>query len=156
LGTELGAVSIAAAERQCPLPHKKKEAMRSIGGLCGAKQHSNPANNLQHLKLLTSTVLSLQTDHSAKTGKYSKSLPSWPRNPPSGILRAQLRKTILKRIDELSLMDGEAADDLGFTPAQMSRLKYNQDVFSLNWLVDVAENIGITVRMRTRRSYRDG
>ena len=78
------------------------------------------------------------------------------RQAPSAALRAQLRKKILKRIDELNLKDFEAAEELGLSPGQMSRLRAQEDVFSLDRLIDAAENIGITVRMSATRPYRQG
>ena len=76
-----------------------------------------------------------------------------PARPPSFALRSQLRKKILKRIAELKLIDIQAAGELGFSPGQMSRLKSNQDVFTLDRLVDAAQNLGITVRMSAVRPY---
>ena len=79
-----------------------------------------------------------------------------PTQAPSTALRAQLREKILKRIDELHLKDFEAADGLGLSRRQMVRLRAEEDVFSLDRLVDAAENFGIVVRMRATRPYGDG
>ena len=67
--------------------------------------------------------------------------------PPSAALRAQLRERIINRIVELKLKDVEAAEELGLSPGQMSRLRQGEDVFTLDRLIDAAANIGISVRM---------
>ena len=72
---------------------------------------------------------------------------------PSAPLRAQLRERIINRIAELKLKDFEAAEELGFSPGQMSRLKKGDDIFTLDRLIDAAANVGITVRMRATRPY---
>ncbi len=74
--------------------------------------------------------------------------------PPSAALRAQLRARIIDRISELQLKDFEGAEQLGFSPGQMSRLRQGKDVFTLDRLIDAAANIGITVRMSATRPYR--
>jgi len=68
----------------------------------------------------------------------------------------QLRARIINRIAELNLRDFEAADELGLTPGQMSRLRAGEDVFTLDRLIDAAANIGISVRMTATRPYRHG
>jgi predicted XRE-type DNA-binding protein len=78
------------------------------------------------------------------------------RRAPSAALRAQLRKKILKRIAELKLKDFEAAEQLDFSPGQMSRLRQGEDVFTLDRLIDAGANIGITVRMSATRPYARG
>jgi predicted XRE-type DNA-binding protein len=75
------------------------------------------------------------------------------KRPPSAALRAQLRARIIDRIAELKLRDFEAAEELGLSPGQMSRLKAQEDIFTLDRLIDAAANIGITVRMRATRPY---
>jgi predicted XRE-type DNA-binding protein len=75
---------------------------------------------------------------------------------PSAALRAQLRARIVNRIAELNLKDFEAAEELGLSPGQMSRLRAQEDVFTLDRLIDAAANIGITVRMNATRPYRHG
>jgi predicted XRE-type DNA-binding protein len=75
---------------------------------------------------------------------------------PSAPLRAQLRERIIDRIAELKLRDFEAAEELGFSPGQMSRLKNGEDIFTLDRLIDAAANIGISVRMSATRPYRSG
>jgi predicted XRE-type DNA-binding protein len=73
--------------------------------------------------------------------------------PPSAKLRALLRKRINKRIDELNLTRSEAAGELGLTPSQMTRLHGDEDIFSLDRLVDAATAIGLAVRMTATRPY---
>jgi len=77
-----------------------------------------------------------------------------PKQPPSAPLRAQLRDRIIDRIAELKLKDFEAAEELGLSPRQMSRLKAEDDIFTLDRLIDAAANIGISVRMSATRPYR--
>ena len=79
-----------------------------------------------------------------------------PKQPPSAPLRAQLRERIINRIDELKLMDFEAAEELGLSPGQMSRLRQGEDVFTFDRLIDAAANIGISVRMSATRPYGRG
>ncbi len=79
-----------------------------------------------------------------------------PKHPPAHPLRAQLRERIISRIAELDLKDFEAAEQLGFSPGQMSRLKKGDDIFTLDRLIDTAANIGITVRMTATRPYGQG
>ena len=79
-----------------------------------------------------------------------------PKHPPSAALRAQLRERIIDRIAELKIKDFEAAAELGLSPGQMSRLRAEEDIFTLDRLIDAAANIGITVRMNATRPYRHG
>lgn len=74
--------------------------------------------------------------------------------PPSTALRKQLRRRILDRIEQLHLNDSEAAKQLGFTASQMSRLLDNEDIFSLDRLINAAAGVGLTVRMTATRPYR--
>ena len=76
-----------------------------------------------------------------------------PKHPPSAPLRAQLRERIINRIVELNLMDVEAAEQLGLSPGQMSRLRQGEDVFTLDRLIDAGAKLGITVRMTATRPY---
>ena len=76
-----------------------------------------------------------------------------PAKPLSSRLRAQLRKRINRRIDELNLNRSGAADALGFTPAQMTRFAQGEDIFSLDRLVDAAAAMGLAVRMSATRPY---
>jgi len=73
--------------------------------------------------------------------------------PPSTRLRALLRKRIKKRVDELKLSRAGAAAQLGFTASQLTRLHADEDIFSLDRLVDAAGAIGLTVRMTATRPY---
>ena len=73
--------------------------------------------------------------------------------PPSAELRTLLRKRINQRIDALNLNRADAAGELGLTPAQMTRLHANEDIFSLDRLVDAATAIGLSVRMTATRPY---
>lgn len=79
-----------------------------------------------------------------------------PKQAPSAPLRAQLRERIISRIDELKLRDFEAAEQLGLSPGQMSRLRQGEDIFTLDRLIDAAAKVGITVRMRATRPYGHG
>lgn len=78
------------------------------------------------------------------------------KHSASAALRAQLRERIINRIAELKLKDFEAAEELGLSLGQMSRLRAAEDVFTLDRLIDAAANIGITVRMSATRPYRQG
>lgn len=78
---------------------------------------------------------------------------SRPKAPPSSRLRAQLRSRIQHRIEELDITRSDAADFMGLSIAQTSRLCNNYDAFSLDRLVDAAEGIGLTVEMRAVRPY---
>ena len=79
-----------------------------------------------------------------------------PNQSPSAPLRAQLRERILSRIAELKLRDVEAAEQLGLSVGQMSRLRQGEDIFSLDRLIDAAAHIGISVRMSATRPYGRG
>lgn len=76
-----------------------------------------------------------------------------PSLAPSALLRQHLREKIVERIDHRELKHAEAAELLGFSLAQVSRLKSDQDIFSLDRLVDAAEGIGLTVRVSATRPY---
>lgn len=73
--------------------------------------------------------------------------------PPSTELRALLRKRINERVAELETSSAAAAQILGLSPSQMSRLASDQDIFSLDLLVDAAARIGLNVRMSATRPY---
>ena len=75
---------------------------------------------------------------------------------PSAALRAQLRKKILARVAALELVQTAAAEQLGITASQMSRLSAGEDIFSLERLVDAASRIGLAVRMSATRRYKRG
>ena len=65
---------------------------------------------------------------------------------PSAALRAQLRKKILARVAALELVQTAAAEQLGITASQMSRLSAGEDIFSLERLVDAAVQARLTTR----------
>ena len=79
-----------------------------------------------------------------------------PAKSLSTRLRAQLRKRIQGRIEELHLNRSGAAEALGFTPAQMTRFAASEDIFSLDRLVDAAACIGLAVRLTSTRPYEHG
>ena len=77
-----------------------------------------------------------------------------PRLSPSAALRAQLRQRIRDRILELHIENAAmAAEQLGLSRAQMSRLNDDEDIFSLDRLVDAAARLGLTLRMTATRPY---
>ena len=78
------------------------------------------------------------------------------KRPPSATLSAQLRARINRRIAELKHKDVEAAEELGFSPGQMSRLRQGEDIFTLDRLIDAAAHLGISVRMSATRPYGRG
>lgn len=82
----------------------------------------------------------------------AKSKPK-PKTPPSARLRAQLRERIRERIDQLGVKRGMAAQAMGLTNAQLSRLCNEHDVLSLDRLADACEGLGLTVEMRAVRPY---
>jgi len=52
-----------------------------------------------------------------------------------------------------SLNRAEAAGELGLTRSQLTRLHADEDIFSLDRLVDAATAIGLIVRMTATRPY---
>jgi predicted XRE-type DNA-binding protein len=74
---------------------------------------------------------------------------------PSTKLRKLMRQRICERIDALEMSRVEAGEKLGMNKAQMSRLIADQDIFSLDRLVDAAAAIGLEVRLTAVRPYRD-
>jgi predicted XRE-type DNA-binding protein len=72
---------------------------------------------------------------------------------PSAPLRAQLHERIIDRVAELKFKNFEAAEELGLSSGQMSRLRQGEDVFTLDRLIDAAANSGIAVRMSATRPY---
>lgn len=74
--------------------------------------------------------------------------------PPSTSLRARLRVKIRDRIKDLEVTDAQAAAKLGFSPSQMSKLRADQDIFSLDRLIDAGARIGVAVRLSATRPYR--
>ena len=76
-----------------------------------------------------------------------------PKLQPSAALRAQLRQRIRDRTGELRIEHTAAAEKLGLSPAQMSRLNGDEDIFTLDRLVDAAARVGLTVRVTATRPY---
>ena len=74
--------------------------------------------------------------------------------PPSSKLRKLMRTRICERIEARNMTRKDAGDRLGLNKAQMSRLFDDQDIFSLDRLVDAAAAIGLEVRMSAVRPYR--
>jgi predicted XRE-type DNA-binding protein len=72
---------------------------------------------------------------------------------PSAALRKELRAKIIARIEQLDLSRSAAEKTLGMTAAQISRLEGNEDIFSLDRLVDAAMRIGLSVRISATRPY---
>jgi predicted XRE-type DNA-binding protein len=78
-----------------------------------------------------------------------------PTKVPSTKLRKLMRQRICERIVALEMTRAVAGEKLGLNKAQMSRLMDDQDIFSLDRLVDAAAAIGLEVRMTAVRPYRD-
>ncbi len=72
---------------------------------------------------------------------------------PSVALRAQVRDKIIERLQQLALTREDAAALLGLAPAQVSRLRGGNDVFTLDRLIDAAAALGISVRLHATRPY---
>lgn len=72
---------------------------------------------------------------------------------PSVKLRSEMRERINLRLEQLALKRDEAATLLGLAPAQLSRLRAGQDIFTLDRLVDAAGALGISVRLQATRPY---
>lgn len=72
---------------------------------------------------------------------------------PSVLLRRKLREKINERLDQLDLKRDDAGELLHLAPAQVSRLRSGQDIFTLDRLVDVAGALGISVRLQATRPY---
>ncbi|MBK8064880.1 MAG: XRE family transcriptional regulator [Betaproteobacteria bacterium] len=68
-------------------------------------------------------------------------------------LRAQLRERIRDRIADLELKQSDAADFMGMSVSQLSRLVNDHDVLSLDRLVEAAEGIGLKIEMKAVRPY---
>lgn len=62
-------------------------------------------------------------------------------------LRKDMRRLITKRVQELELNGSSAAKRTGLSTSQISRLVNDYDVFSLDRLAEVADKIGIKVRL---------
>ena len=72
---------------------------------------------------------------------------------PSSTMRQLLRAKIRDRIDGLQLTRADAGATLGLTPAQVSRLMRDEDIFTLDRLVDAAARAGFSVRLHVTRPY---
>jgi len=66
---------------------------------------------------------------------------------PSTQARAALRLAIRAKVKASGLSNNDAAERLGMTVAQTSRLLNDHDAFSLDRLVDAAREIKIPVRL---------
>ena len=76
------------------------------------------------------------------------------KSPPrSTLLRSMLRERIRNRVADLGWSQREAAEAMGFTRSQMSRLIADEDLFSLDRLVDAAHGIGLATRMTATRPW---
>lgn len=72
---------------------------------------------------------------------------------PSAELREYLRERILERIELAGYSASQAAEQLGLSRAQMSRLKGGVDEFSLDRLVHAAARLELTVHLHSTRPY---
>ena len=70
---------------------------------------------------------------------------------PSIRLRKLIREKIRARIEALDMTRAAAGKKLGMNKAQMSRLFDDQDIFSLDRLVDAASTVGLEVRLTAVR-----
>lgn len=68
-------------------------------------------------------------------------------------MRAQLRERIRDRIADLELKQSDAADFMGLSASQLSRLVNDHDILSLDRLVEAATGIGLTVELKAVRPY---
>ena len=68
-----------------------------------------------------------------------------PKTRPSTALRRLLRKKIMARVGHLKRT--EAAELLGFEAAMVSKLAGDENIFSLDRLVDAAARIGLAIRV---------
>jgi predicted XRE-type DNA-binding protein len=75
------------------------------------------------------------------------------RPSPSAAMRKELRTKIIARLEQLELPRAAAGKTLAMTPAQISRLQGNEDIFSLDRLVDAAVRIGLVVHLSATRPY---
>ena len=73
------------------------------------------------------------------------------------ILCDQLHRGIRDRTAELKIEDAAAAaEQLGLSRAQMSRLNGDEDIFTLDRLVEAVARVRLTARMTATRPYRSG
>ena len=71
----------------------------------------------------------------------------------SAAMRKDLRAKIIARIEQLDIPNAAAGKTLQMTAAQVSRLQGNEDIFSLDRLVDAAVRIGLEVHLGATRPY---
>lgn len=72
---------------------------------------------------------------------------------PGAELREYLRERILERVEQAGYTASQAAEQLGLSRAQMSRLKGGVDEFTLDRLVAAAARIELTVHLYSTRPY---
>ena len=75
------------------------------------------------------------------------------RPSTSAAMRKELRAKIIARIEQLELPRPAVAKALVMTSAQVSRLQGNEDIYSLDRLVDAAVRIGLEVHLSATRPY---
>ena len=66
-------------------------------------------------------------------------------------LRKVLRKQIHDRIESMNITRNQAGEKIGFNKSQMSRLMDDQDIFSLDRLVDASNALGLKVTLTAKR-----
>ena len=70
-------------------------------------------------------------------------------------LRQQLMAAISARIEHLGLTQAQAAELLDITAPRISLLLHGRhELFSIDALISIAKNAGLTVRLRLARPYR--
>ena len=74
---------------------------------------------------------------------------------PSAKFRARLRAKIRERIEQLGMSNADAGEQMGFSRSQMSKLSGDQDLFTLDRLVDAAVRFDIVVHLSATRHYRN-
>ena len=69
-----------------------------------------------------------------------------------------MKKTrhVIDRITELKLKDFEAAEEFGLSSGQLSRLNAEEDIFTLDRLIDAAVNSRIALRVSAARPFGRG
>lgn len=66
---------------------------------------------------------------------------------PSAKLRRQLRAKIRDQFEAMKIAPAKASERTGLSAAQVSRINNDHDAFSIDRLVNVAESVGIRVRL---------
>lgn len=72
---------------------------------------------------------------------------------PGAELREYLRERILERVGQAGYTASQAAEQLGLSRAQMSRLRGGVDEFTLDRLVNAAARVELTVHLYSTRPY---